>query len=138
MYLKGNRHFTQVKPTDIRPGDLIALNPPPDDRVGHTVLVRDHHVANAAERKSYKDIGSEAFAKPTDTIHVYEVDASWGAGNDGRLTGGLQRRAWLYNEDTGKWALTFPDGKGGFEIRASTANGPYDHPMNGIYRPKGE
>ncbi|MCI0414619.1 hypothetical protein L0222_17720 [bacterium] len=138
MYLKGNPNFTQVKPADVRPGDLIALDPPTKGDVGHTALVRDHHIATTAEQNGLTDLGAQKFSKDGDKIHVYEVDASWSAGPDGSLKGGLVRKTWLFNEDTGKWALTRPDGKGGLEINTSSMNGPYHHPMNGIFRPKGE
>lgn len=136
MYLKGNRNFTQVKPHEIKPGDLIALDKPKPGDVGHTVLVRNHHLATNEERNSWVHL-DDGFAKRSDKIHVYEVDASWGAGASGDLAGGLQRRTWLYNETTGKWALTWPESDGSLEVRTSNMNGPYDHPMNGIYRPKG-
>lgn len=134
--LKGNPHFSQVKAEDVKPGDLIILDAPQKGDVGHTVLVRSAHVAGANERKSFHDPGG--FAKSTDTVHVYEVDASFGAGEDGDLQGGLQRKTWVFNETTQKWGQAYPDGKGGFEIKASSRTGPYDHPMNGMYHPKGE
>jgi len=136
MYLKGNRNFVQVKPQDIRPGDLIALDKPKPGDVGHTVLVRNHHIATPEERNSFVHAES-GFEKRGDKIHVYEVDASWGAGGEGKLTGGLQRRIWLFNETTGKWGEANPDKDGDLEVTVSSRNGPYDHPMNGIYRPKG-
>jgi len=65
------------------------------------------------------------------------VDASWGAGQSGKLEGGVQRRIFIYNETTGKWGeADKPDKDGDFEVRPSTTNGPYNHPMNGIYSPK--
>lgn len=134
--LKGNPHFSQVKAEDVKPGDLIILDAPQKGDVGHTVLVRSAHVAGANERKNFHD--PDGFAKSTDTVRVYEVDASFGAGEDGDLQGGLQRKTWLFNETTQKWGQAYPDGKGGFEIKASSRTGPYDHPMNGIYHPKGE
>lgn len=136
MYLKGNKHFTQVKPDQIKPGDLIALDPPKKNDVGHTVLVRSHRVATPEERNHFVHM-DDGFEKRSDKIHVYEVDASWGAGASGKLEGGVQRRVFLYNETTGKWGEAGPPDKDGdFEVKSSTTNGPYDHPMNGIYRPK--
>ncbi|MCI0415901.1 hypothetical protein L0222_24255 [bacterium] len=132
--LKGNPNFTQVKPVDIKPGDLIILDPPHRGEVGHTVLVRDRHLASADELKKFQDPNS--FAKSGDPVHVVQVDASWSAGEDGLLSGGVQSRIWLYNEKTGKWADVMPDGKGGFTVLTSDRNGPYNHPMNGIFRPK--
>jgi cell wall-associated NlpC family hydrolase len=138
MYLKGNSNFVKVKPENIKPGDLIALDPPSKGDVGHTLLVRNHHIATKEERNHFVHNG-DAFEKRSDKIHIYEVDASWGAGQKGNLEGGLQRRVFIYNETTGKWGeADKPDKDGDFEVRPSTTNGPYDHPMNGIYHPKGE
>jgi hypothetical protein len=136
MYLKNNKHFTQVKPEQIKPGDLIALDKPKNDSVGHTLLVRSHHVATPEERNHFVHT-DDSFEKRTDKIHIYEVDASWGAGQTGKLEGGVQRRIFIYNETTGKWGeADKPDKDGDFEVRPSTTNGPYNHPMNGIYSPK--
>jgi hypothetical protein len=136
MYLKGNPKFVQVKPQDIKPGDLIALDPPTKTSVGHTVLVRNHRVATNEERNHFVHNGNE-FENRNHKIHIYEVDASWGAGQDGDLKGGVQRRVFIYNETTGKWGEAGPPDKDGdFEVTASTTNGPYNHPMNGIFRPK--
>ena len=135
MYLKGNKHFGQVKPQDIKPGDLIALDPPKKGDVGHTVLVRERRLATPADHNRFVH-EDDGFAKRSDKIHIYEVDASWGAGQTGNLEGGLQRKVWLYNETTGKWGEAKRDKDGDFEVRSSSTNGPYDHPMNGIYRAK--
>ena len=135
MSLKGNKHFAQVKPQDVRPGDLIALDNPPGDRVGHTVLVRDRHVATSAEMSKYQD--PDSFSKSGDKVHVYEVDASFGGGYTGDR-GGVVRKVWMYNETSGKWAEIVKDDSGDEKIQISSMNGPYNHPMNGIYRPKGK
>jgi hypothetical protein len=98
--------------------------------------VRNHHLATPEERNRFVHADS-GFEKRSDKIHIYEVDASWGAGQDGKLSGGLQRRIWLFNETTGKWGEANPDKDGELEVTISHTNGPYNHPMNGIYRPKG-
>ncbi|HET6268384.1 MAG TPA: hypothetical protein VFG11_11750, partial [Acidobacteriota bacterium] len=136
--LKGNPNFTQVKPENVKPGDLIILDPPKKNDVGHTVLVRDHHVASKNELKDLHDSGH--FAKPGDVIHLYEVDASFGAGKTGDLNGGLQRKTWVYNETTGKWGqlAPYPSIPPSLEMVESDRSGPYDHPMNGIFHPKGK
>ncbi len=135
MYLKGK--FNEVKPANVKPGDLIALNPPDKKDVGHTILVRDHHEMGELERNAlYKNLS--AFAGPGDKVHIYSGDASWSGGADGDLKGGVQRRTFLYNETTGKWADATPAATGGYDVAPSNSNGPYNHPLNGIYRPKGE
>jgi len=50
----------------------------------------------------------------------------------------VQRRIFLYNETTGKWADVTPSASGGYDVSPSSSSGPYNHPLNGIYRPKGE
>jgi hypothetical protein len=128
--LKGNKAFKKVSPENARAGDLLILGPPPDDDAGHTVLIRDRREASFAERAAWSDPSS--FASASDQVHVVEVDSSFGAGPSGALdTGGVQRRTWLYNESTKKWAAV-ESGR----IVPSTDTGPYDHPMQGIYQPK--
>jgi hypothetical protein len=78
----------------------------------------------------------DGFVKPGDKVHVYEVDASFGGGPVGDH-GGLVRKVWMYNETTGNWAETVKDDSGDEKLQKSQTNGPYKHPMNGIYRPKG-
>jgi LysM repeat protein len=135
MYLKGK--FNEVKPANVKPGDLIALNPPQKNDVGHTILVRDHHEMGNLERQTlYKNM--TGFAGPSDKVHIYSGDASWSGGVDGDLKGGVQRRIFLYNETTGKWADVTPSASGGYDVSPSSSSGPYNHPLNGIYRPKGE
>jgi hypothetical protein len=132
MSLKGNPKFVQVKPQDVRPGDLIALDKPPGEAVGHTVLVRDQHLMTPTELGKYKD--PDGFAKADDKVHVYEIDGSFGGGEFGDH-GGLVRKTWMYNERTSQWAEIAPDDLGNDKLQVSQTNGPYNHPMNGIYRP---
>lgn len=131
--LAGNRAFSHPSPDQVRPGDLMILDPPEDETAGHTVLIRDRTEVTDAERQQLP--GIEAFAAPTDTVHRIEVDASWGAGFGNLDSGGVQRRTFLYNETTGEWA----------DVNARTREvtqdagkeGPYGgHPVEGIYHPK--
>ncbi len=137
MSLQGKGKFNEVKATDVKPGDLIALNPTNSRDVGHTILVRDHYeMGDFTRRMLYNNL--PGFASPGDKVHVYTGDASWSGGTDGNLNGGVQRRIFLYNETTGKWADVTPSATGGYDVSPSNSTGPYNHPMNGIYRPKGE
>jgi hypothetical protein len=134
MDLKHNSKFTPVKPVDVRPGDLITLDKPAPNDVGHTVLVREHHMADYDVLKNLPN--GTSFAGANDKIHSYKVDASWGASSNGWLGGGVQTKVWLYNETTGKWAMLNQKNPGGLTVEESSMSGPYNHPMNGIYRPK--
>jgi len=96
---------------------------------GHTVLVRERHTVDTAERGGLSGIGG--FASSTDTVHRIQVDASWGAGHGNLVNGGVQQREFLYNETTGKWA----DVERGTVV--PQAVGPYHgHPVDGVYHPK--
>ena len=103
--LRGNEAFQRdATPLNARPGDLIILNPPRGDDVGHTVLVREHRVLTPEQMRGVSAAAS-AFATPHDKVHVIEVHGSWGAGQNGNLEiGGVQTRQFLYNERTGQWA----------------------------------
>jgi hypothetical protein len=128
--LRGNRKFAKVDPEHARSGDLLILKPPKHERAGHTVLIRDRREWSAAEKAAASD--PQGFAGKSDVVHVFEVDASFGAGVTGDVDkGGVQRRTWLYNETTKKWA----DMNNGVVV-PSTQTGPYEHPMQGIYHPK--
>lgn len=139
MSLGKNKHFSRVSPSAAQPGDLMALDKPPNDSVGHTVMIRDRHELGAAERAKYP--GIDGFAKPGEKIQVFVVEASWGSGNTGDPErGGVRRDTFFFNEATGKWADLRRSGAPGAHpvVQESGATGPYDHPMNGIYHPKGK
>jgi hypothetical protein len=129
-HLRGNSAFERATtPVDARPGDLIILKPPAGDTIGHTVLVHDRHQVSAAEGSALGGFG--AFAGPTDKVHRIEVEASWGARNGNLDVGGVQRREFLFNEASGKWA----DVEGG-TVKPQDV-GPYrGHPLEGVYHPK--
>lgn len=114
--LASNPKFKKVKYEDGQAGDLFILSPPAGDDAGHTVLVRDR----------------TTFLQGSDTIHKLEVDASWGATRSGNLSGGVQRRSFVYNPKTKKWGDVQSDG-----TITWNAVGPYkNHPVQGMYRPK--
>jgi hypothetical protein len=137
--LKSNRHFQQVGPAAAEPGDLLILHAPANGlQIGHAVMVQDRHELADAERANYPGIGK--FAKPGDKVQVVTVEGSFGPGGRGEpAMGGVQRRAFFYNETTKQWADMRPDRNGTSDssVHVSNASGPYDHPLDGIYRPKG-
>jgi hypothetical protein len=134
--LKNNKHFKQVTPGDAKPGDLMILDKPKNDDVGHTVLIEDRHAMTDAERAKLP--GLDRLAKPGDKLQVFVVQASFGGGeNHDPTTGGVQKRTFIYNETTKKWGDVRATGVGQSEVFASSESGPYEHPMNGIFSPKG-
>lgn len=119
------------KPEEARSGDVLLLGPPPKDTVGHKVIVYDRQevpTGSALHAAARKSLGSTKDAK----LHVFVVDSSWGASGDPQQ-GGVERRRWIYDESTQKWGALESRG-----IVQSTAKGPYDHPLQGIYRPTAE
>jgi hypothetical protein len=135
QHLSTNKHFSQVKDlTKAQPADVFVLGKDSDD-TGHVVIVRDRHEATAAEQKDWEDPGS--FVGSGHKIQVFEVDSSYGAGSSGDLNGGVQRRVWLYNENTKLWATTVVDSSGKLNIQPKPSGEVYaGHPFEGIYRLK--
>jgi hypothetical protein len=131
--LDKNPHFQKVNLLDARPGDVVTLRDNDPRMPGHTVLVARHEKATGAEmawRFNGKDPASREFLQ-SKALEVFEVDSSWGAGSQG-TGGGLQRRLWVLNRETGNWASF--DNRGLDMILDTT---PYiGHTVAGTYRPR--
>jgi hypothetical protein len=121
------RGYVRLEPSQLRAGDLLILDPPPDESVGHALVVRDQYQMRAYEisglLNDYPPAESFVVGGP---VRVIEVQSSWGAGGVAQ-NGGVKREVWLYNEETKLWA----DVVGG-QLRVGSS--PYGHPMNGMYR----
>jgi hypothetical protein len=128
--LPTNPKFKSVSIASARAGDVMVLGPPTIDEAGHKVLVRSNTIMTDGEL-ARMGAPKGLFTGP---VRKLEVDSSWGAGSSG-TGGGVQRRTWLYDETTKKWASFDAETN---HIIFSTMSGPYDHPLVGIYRPKGE
>lgn len=122
-----NKKMKSVAIASARPGDLLSLGAAPSERSGHLVLVRSNRLLSPTEATAMG-------LKSGGPHRVLEVDSSWGAGEAGK-GGGVQRRSWIYDEGEKAWSSWDPATK---QLAASTQSGPYDHPLNGIYRPKAE
>jgi hypothetical protein len=135
QHLRGNNRFVKVKdPEKSEPGDVFVLAKDKDG-AGHVVIVRDRREATATERATWDDPGG--FAGSGQKVQIFEVDSSYGAGSTGDLNGGVQRRIWLYNENTHRWATTVLDSAGTLKVRMAPADEVYaGHPFEGIYRLK--
>ncbi len=125
--LPTNPKFSKVGVANARPGDIMTLKAPAKGDVGHVVLVRSNKVLMAAEAKAMGLAG-------TGPHRALEVDSSWGAGELGK-GGGVKRQTWIYDEGNKSWSSWDPTTK---KLTASNAGGPYDHELDGIFRPKGE
>jgi hypothetical protein len=134
--------FSRVAPENSRPGDIIALGPPPKEAFGHRVIVVERHDASLEELKRYCTYGDAA--KLADgRISVITVESSFGSGADpGR--GGVKRQTWLYDAKSQLWGNVIPaqvatTGTQGQPAesseRVNVASMPYDgfHPLLGIY-----
>lgn len=124
--LPKNAKWRSVSFASARAGDVVLLGAPKGDTVGHVVLVRSNRLLDDAEKKQ---LGLTS-AGP---VRRLEVDSSWGAGEKG-TGGGVMRRVWLHDESNHTWSSYDPATK----AITATKQGPYDHPLTGIYRPKGE
>ena len=141
--LATNRAFAKVDPIRAKPGDLFILGRPatPPKEPGHCLVVYSHTIADdRAKELLVARCGSQAtaFIRASGSLHVYQVDASWGAGPNGAAYGGVGRHTWLYDESSKQWARYDPvlaaAGGSGFRTEAS----PCDHPILGVFRPKDE
>ena len=135
-HLDTNAHFAKVNVTDVRPGDVMTLDPKPPETVGHNVIVRDHVLADDARKQ---DIGrwgpvAVAFMASSGPHHVIEVDSSWGAGPNGANEGGYRRDTWIHDESNKSWGH-FQPGSGVF---LTSTDGPTEYDtFHGAYRVKG-
>jgi hypothetical protein len=145
----GTREFARVGLDETRPGDIIVLGRPPHEKYGHTVIVYGAHEATDADRKwlgalagdQVKDEGQTASAHndgvaagdiaSSANLRVMVVDSSWGSGGAPTL-GGVQRRTWIHDLTRGQWVWT--DCVNLLHVTAT----PYDHPIQGAYRPVSE
>jgi hypothetical protein len=129
----------RVSVAQAKPGDVIHLKPPKDER-DHNVIVRSNslvrfpgvghlEVRGRTVPEAFVRDGWPAGSNPS--VRVLEVDSSWGGGPRGDF-GGVERRAWLHNEKSDLWAYWEPDGT--FRITP----GPYDHELDGVFRPRNE
>jgi hypothetical protein len=137
--------FSKVDPEHSRPGDIMALGPPPRETAGHRLIVVDRHDASPAEMKRYCATGVGAMVG--DRVSVLTVDSSFGSNGDPAL-GGVERQTWLYDAATQRWGSVTParvEVVGGQVTvlapeRVTFASNPYDgrHTLIGVYHYRGK
>jgi cell wall-associated NlpC family hydrolase len=138
-----SRGFVRVDLDATRPGDVIVLGKSPADSYGHRVivyaardatlddratllrLVLEHRPKMDPQRDLLKRLAGSA------SLRVLVVDSSWGNNGDPQR-GGVERKIWWHSQATGQWAGTDPNGA------PVMTDGPYNHPVEGAYRPQGE
>ncbi len=108
------RSFAKLPIEKARPGDLITLDPGPNERWGHNVVVYSHVMKGA--------------------LHVLEVDSSWGAGSDGSEQGGFRRDTWTYDPATKLWGSHVPGSSP--PLLVTSGHGPAGDRYHGTYRPR--
>lgn len=106
--------FAKLAIENARPGDLITLDPMPDERWGHNVIVYSHVVKSG--------------------LHVFEVDSSWGAGAHGSEQGGFRRDTWSYDPSTRIWGSHVPGTSP--PMLVMSGDGPAGDRYHGTYRPR--
>lgn len=126
--------FAKQKIADIRPGDLITLDPIAPEVWGHNVVVYAHDVADASAKRTLATLHGEAmkaFLSSPGPHHVIEVDSSWGAGATGADYGGFRRDTWIYDEATKSWGCFEPWSPRRF---VTSTEGPSGDRYHGAYR----
>ncbi len=140
--IESNKRFARVDEANVRAGDLGVLHAPPATAgnlhpVGHRVIVYSHTVVGpemqAALTQRYGTAVDELLK--SGQVHAYEVDSSWGGGRAGASFGGVKRQLWLHSPGTKMWGYTTGVDAAPF---VATDKGPYDHRLDGFFRPKNE
>lgn len=131
-----SRSFARIDVCDAQPGDLFTLDPLPGATWGHNVIVYEHTIADAANKRSLASLygfAMRAFLATDGPHHVFEVDSSWGAGAFGSEHGGFRRDTWIYDASTKRWGWFLPDAPRTF---VTADDGPADDCFHGAYRPR--
>lgn len=129
------KDFRSIDPSVARAGDVVLLRAG-DDGAGHKVIVfARHDVPRGTEM--HARIARALGDGPAARFHLLEVDSAWGAGGDPHK-GGVERRVWAFDQDSKRWAKLQQDARGQWHAFASNKPGPYDHELQGVFRPRAE
>jgi len=139
--LPRNAHFTRVLATAAGAGDVMVLAGTGEkDDPGHNVLVRSRApMSETLENLADRWVGAAVFLRGAglgplkSSVHVFEVDSSFGAGATGDPHGGVRRDVLLYDSESKLWCTcrdTNPP-------RMTISDVPYgEHALTGIFRAK--
>jgi hypothetical protein len=128
-----NPHFQKVALSGARAGDVITLRDDAPGQPGHTVLVARHFEADGASM-SWRFPARDPAAAPflaAKRLEVFEVDSSWGAGDQG-THGGVRRTLWIREPESGLWA-SFDNQPKDLVVSGTPYQG---HTVVGAYRPQ--
>jgi hypothetical protein len=130
LYDLSPAHFTRVvAPDSARPGDIVVLDPPEGESVGHRAIIADRHELTAPELQRLGCSRADRALLAAGRVTVFEVDSSWGSGAEPQA-GGVQRHTWLYDATSKLWGTV----DAGPAPRVELSALPYgDHPLHGIY-----
>jgi hypothetical protein len=131
--LPGDKFRSLSDPRSFRPGDLIIMDPPPNDKFGHTVIVTERTTGPITPAEAA--ILSRDFpglAAPGNDVVRIGVASSFG-------WDGPQERTWIFDPSTGQWGdlgghLFDDDGRGHTTSLPARHSGPWDHHIQGTYR----
>lgn len=126
--------FARQKISELRPGDLLTLDPIAPEVWGHNVIVYSRDTASEATKRSLAALHGDvmkAFLASNGPHHVIEVDSSWGAGATGADYGGFRRDTWIYDEATKAWGSFEPWAPRRFVVSPA---GPSNDRFHGAYR----
>ncbi len=133
LFAPSPAHFTRVAPENANAGDIVVLEPPTGESVGHRAIIADRHELTAPELQRLGCSRSDRALLAAGSVTVFEVDSSWGSSGKTQ-EGGVQRHTWLHDATTGLWA-TVTAGEAG---RVQLTAWPYgNHPLHGIYHYSG-
>ncbi len=128
--------FTKITPADAKPGDIVSLGPPAYENIGHSLVVASNKELSETQKTKLlaanppdKNGPGNDFVAGAGPLRAIQVDSSWGGGV------GVARVTWLYDESTKKWA-TLAGKNGDIVIPSTNPDGPYNHPLKGIFRSK--
>ncbi len=128
--------FKRVPESQIREGDLLILAPPPNSRIGHTLIVRASRLATPEEALAMERQAPHGWQNPAPSqLRRIELDSSWGNGGHPEA-GGVQRQIFWHDEANGSWMRQSSSG-GAWLVEPSKAI-YYNHPIEGVYRPQQE
>ncbi len=132
--LAANPHFLKLTdPRALGPGDLVILNRPVNDAVGHTVIVTGSSRGPLTlEEAATLSAKFPEIATPGRDVVRIGVASSFG-------WEGPQERTWVFDPLTGAWGdlgghLFDDDGQGRSTPTPGHHSGPWDHTIQGMYR----
>src|SRR5258708_4646431 len=133
-HLASNPHFRKVAdPEHLRPGDLVILNPPETDSVGHTVIVTSRTRAKlTAGEAAALSVDFPDLALPGRDVIRIGVASSFG-------WDGPEERTWIFDPSSERWGdlgghLFDENANGEATALPGRHSGPWDHTIEGMYR----